>query len=304
MNFVSSDDPRTLIELKNGQSVQFYPTNKVRIPVDKNAVIANKVVNPKLNDSIVPYIDVDIKGDAIYKNRLMMLDIVRNNNWKRPIYFSPGAFGDDDYIWMKEFLQLDGMIYKLVPIRTPLAKDAYGFEMGRMDTDKMYDIISKLKWGNGDSPNIYHDPQTRKNCISYRTNMARLMTNLINEGKTDKARKIIELALTKMPLEYYGFYSLIDPFAEGYYKLGEKEKARKLLKQLSVKYQDELRYFSELPPSEQRSFFASDIYTNLMRYKGLLEIMRLYKDTEFHKQEKGAFNDINKRFEFFDVEME
>jgi len=304
MNFVSSDDPRTLIELKNGQSVQFYPTNKVRIPVDKNAVIANKVVNPKLNDSIVPYIDVDIKGDAIYKNRLMMLDIVRNNNWKRPIYFSPGAFGDDDYIWMKEFLQLDGMIYKLVPIRTPLAKDAYGFEMGRMDTDKMYNIISKLKWGNGDSPNIYHDPQTRKNCISYRTNMARLMTNLINEGKTDKARKIIDLALTKMPLEYYGFYSLIDPFAEGYYKLGEKDKARKLLKQLTVKYQDELRYFSELPPSEQRSFFASDIYTNLMRYKGLLEIMRLYKDTELHKQEKGAFNDINKRFEFFDVEME
>jgi hypothetical protein len=304
MNFAHSDDPRTLIELRNGQKIQFYPTNKVRIPVDKKAAIANKMVNPKLNDSIVPYIDIDIKGDALYKNRLMMLDIVRMNNWKRPIYFSPGAFGDDDYIWMKEYLQLDGMVYKLVPIKTPLAKDAYGFEMGRLDTDKMYNIISNLKWGNGDSPNIYHDPQTRRNCISYRTNMARLMTNLINEGKYNKAKKTIELALTKMPMEYYGFYSLIDPFAEGYYKMGETEKARKVLKSLIVKYQDELRYFSELPPSEQRQFFPSDIYTNLVRYKSILEIAKTYKDTQFHNQEKDAFNSINKRFEFFDVAME
>lgn len=304
MNFAHSDDPRTLIELRNGQKIQFYPTNKVRIPVDKNQVIKHKIVNPQLNDSIVPYIDIDIKGDALYKNRLMMLDIVRMNNWKRPIYFSPGAFGDDDYIWMKEYLQLDGMVYKLVPIKTPLDKEAYGFEMGRIDTDKMYNIIHNLKWGNGDSPNIYHDPQTRRNCISYRTNMARLMSNLINEGKYDKAKKIIELALTKMPMEYYGFYSLIDPFAEGYYKMGEIEKARKILKPLIGKYQDELRYFSELPPSEQRQYFPSDIYTNLMRYKSLLEIAKTYKDTQFHKQEKDAFNNINKRFEYFDIDME
>lgn len=304
MNFAHSDDPRTLIELRNGQKIQFYPTNKVRIPVDKKIVISNKIVNPKDNDSIVPYIDLDIKGDALYKNRLMMLDIVRMNNWKRPIYFSPGAFGDDDYIWMKQYLQLDGMVYKLVPIKTPIPKDAYGFEMGQIDSDKSYDIVMKYKWGNGDSPNIYHDPQTRKNCISYRTNMARLMTSLINEGKTEKANKVIELALTKMPMEYYGFYSLIDPFAEGYYKMGETEKARKVLKPLINKYQDELRYYSELPPTEQRHFFASDIYTNLMRYKSILEITRTYKDKQFHDQEKGAFNSINKRFEFFDVDME
>ena len=130
------------------------------------------------------------------------------------------------------------------------------------------------------------------------------MTNLINEGQKEKAKKIIDLALTKMPLEYYGFYSLIDPFAEGYYKLGNTTEARKLLKQLAVKYQEELRYYSELPPSEQRSFFASDIYTDLVRYKSLLEIMKTYKDKDFHQQEKEAFNNINKRFSFFDVEME
>ena len=73
--------------------------------------------------------------------------------------------------------------------------------MGQIDSDKMYNIVMKWDWGNGESPNIYHDPETRKNSISYRTNLSRLMEQLINEGKTDKAKKVIELAMTKMPLK-------------------------------------------------------------------------------------------------------
>ncbi len=302
-NFISSDDPRTLIELQNGHHIQFYPTNKIRIPVDKSEVLKHKVVNPKLADSIVPYIDVDIKGNALYKNRLMMLDIVRNNNWKRPIYFSPGAFADDDYIWMKEFLQLDGMVYRLVPIRTPLPEDAYTFDMGRLDTDIMYNIIMKWDWGNGDSPKIYHDPETRKDCISHRTNMARLMNQLITEGKKDKAKKIIELALAKMPIDYYEFYSTVDPFADGYYKIGETQNAQKLLSKLASKYQDELRYYSGIHPSDQNDM-AIDIITAIERYRGLLEVAKNNNDTAFYNQMKATFNATNKRFERFGRDME
>ena len=303
MKFVSSNDPRTLVEMRNGQKLQFYPTNKIRIPVDKNAVIANKVVSPKYLDSIVPYIDVDIKGDALYKNRLMMLDIVRNNNWKRPIYFSPGAFADDDYIWMKEFLQMDGMVYKLVPVRTPLEKDNYGSEMGYIDTDVMYNIVMKWDWGNGESTNIYHDPETRKNSISYRMNLSRLMNQLIKEGKNDKAKKIIELALTKLPLNYYGYYSLIEPFAAGYYQIDEIENARKLLKQLAGKYQETLKYYSSIPAVEQKQL-AMEIITDIERYRSLLTVMKENNDGVFYKEQKSIFNNYNKRFERFDRDVE
>jgi hypothetical protein len=289
MDFVSSDDPRTLVEMKNGQSIQFYPTNKIRIPVNKNTVIAHKVVNPKLNDSIVPYIDVDIKGDALYKNRLMMIDIVRNNNWKRPIYFSPGAFADEDYIWMKDYLQLDGMVYRLVPIKTTLPEDSYSFDMGRIDTDVMYNIVMKLDWGNGESTKIYHDPETRKNSISYRTNLTRLMDQLIIERKNDKAKKVIDLALTKLPLDYYDFYSMVDPFAGGYYKIGEKEKARQLLKQLMTKYQENLKYYSGMKSIDQNDL-AVDIITDIERYRGLLLIMTEHKDNAFYNEQKAIFN--------------
>ena len=146
MEFAKSDDPKTFVDSQNGQKIHFYPTNKIRLLIDKNNIIKNKVVNPKFYDSIVPYIDIDIKGRAIYKNRLMMLDILANNNWEKPIYFTGGAQAAEEYIWLKDYLQLDGMTYKLVPIKTP--DEGNFFEMGRINTSKMYENVKKWDWKN------------------------------------------------------------------------------------------------------------------------------------------------------------
>ncbi|WP_439554522.1 glycosyltransferase family 117 protein [Flavobacterium macrobrachii] len=295
-------DSRSTIDLENGQTIHFYPTNKIRIPVDKNNIIQNKVVNPKYNDSIVPFIDLDIKGRAMYKNRLMMLDVIANNNWKRPIYFTGGSFGDDDYLWMKDYLQLDGLVYKLVPVKTKNNPES-PLDMGQIDSEKMYNIINKWEWGNGERTDIYHDPETRKNSISYRTNMARLMQQLIYEEKNDKAEKIIELALNKMPMDYYGYYTMVEPFASGYYQIGKKEKARELLNKLVNKYKQSLTYYSGIQSSIQNGI-ASDIITDIERYRSLLYVMKDNKDLEFYTKNKAAFNSLNKRFERFGREME
>ncbi len=295
-------NPKSIVDMPNGQTIHFYPTNKIRIPIDKNNIIKNKVVNPKYYDSIVPYIDVDIKGSAMYKNRLMAFDVLANNDWKRPIYFTGGSFGDDDYLWMKNYLQLDGLVYKLVPIKTAIDKEN-PYDMGDIDSDKMYDLVMKWTWGNGDLTTIYHDPETRKNSISYRTNMARLMEQLINEGKTEKAKKIIDVALNKMPMDYYGYYTMVEPFASGYYELGEKAKARQLLGRLMTKYKQSLTYYSNIQPSIQNGI-ASDIITDIERYRSLLIVMKDHKDMDFYNKNKPAFNSFVQRFTRFGRELE
>lgn len=302
LKFIALDDERAKIELKNGNKVNYYPSSKVIIPIDKNVIIKNKVVSSKQYDSIVSAIEFDIKGDAIYKNRLMMLDIVNQNNWKRPIYFTGGSFGEDDYIWMKDYLQLDGMCFKLVPIKTPV-DEPNPMKMGCIDSEKMYDIVMKWDWGNSGNPKIYHDPETRKNSITYRTNLARLMETLINEGKNDKAEKIIDLAMTKMPVEYFEYYSMVDPFAMGYYEVGKKEKARLILSQLIKKYQENLTFYSGYTLTEQY-FYASDIVTDIEQYRGLLEIAKNANDSEFYNKEKVKFNNYNKMFNVFSRKME
>jgi len=295
-------NPKSTVEMSNGQTIHFYPTNKIRIPIDKNNIIKNKVVNPKYYDSIVPYIDLDIKGSAMYKNRLIALDVLANNDWKRPIYFTGGSFGDDDYLWMKDYLQLDGLVYKLVPVKTPIDKEN-PYDMGDIDSEKMYDIVLKWSWGNGDLTTIYHDPETRKNSISYRTNMARLMEQLINEGKTGEANKIIDLALTKMPMGYYGYYTMVEPFASGYYKLGEKAKARELLERLMTKYKQSLTYYSNIEPSIQNGI-ASDIITDIERYRSLLIVMKDRGDMVFYNKNKPVFNSFVQRFNRFGRDLE
>ncbi len=296
-------NPKSTVEMQNGQTIHFYPTNKIRIPIDKNTIIKNKVVSPQYNDSIVSAIEIDIKGSAIYKNRLMMLDIVTNNNWKRPIYFSGGAFDNEDYLWMKEFLQLEGMVYKLVPVRTQLPKGASQIDMGQIDTDIMFNKVMQWDWGNSESLSIYHDPETRRNSITYRMNLSRLMTRLIAEGKMDKAKKVIDLAMTKMPVDQFEYYSLVDPFAKGYYDVGEKAKAQQLLTKLIGKYNENLDYYSHLSSSEQVDI-AIEIVTDIERYRGLLEIMKESGDSVFYEKSKKKFNNYISIFERFGREKE
>jgi hypothetical protein len=300
MSFIKN--PKSTVGLQNGQTIHFYPTNKIRVNIDKNTIIKNKVVDPKYNDSIVPYIDIDIKGNALYKNRLMMLDILANNNWKRPIYFSGGAFDDEDYLWLKNYLQLDGMVYKLVPIKNVPSKDGGPMDMGQIDADKMYNIVMKWDWGNSNG-NIYHDPETRRNSITYRTNLSRLMDQLIAEGKIDKAKNVINLAITKMPLDKFGYYSLVEPFTNGYYKVGETAKAHDLLNQLVQKYRENLNYYATLTPGDQTDL-AMDIITDIERYRSLLEVMKKNNDKAFYEKQKVTFNTYVNVFERFGREKE
>ncbi len=301
INFIKN--PKSTVEMQNGQTIHFYPTNKIKITIDKKNIIQNKVVSTKYNDSIVPFIDIDIKGSAIYKNRLMMLDIVANNNWKRPIYFSPGAFEDDDYLWMKDYLQLEGMLYKLVPVKTKFEKDTSPMDMGGLDTDKMYPIVMKWDWGNSDSNRIYHDTETRRNSISYRSVLSRLMDQLIAEGKKDKAKNIIDLAMTKMPLDKFGYYSMVEPFTRGYYQVGDKAKAHQLLEKLMTKYKESLNYYGGLKASEQNEIMV-DIITDIERYRSLLKVMKENGDTEFYNKNKAIFNTYIQMFSRFEREKE
>ena len=302
IEFGKREDTLSEVETNSGHRLHFFPTNKVRFQVDKKNVIANKIVNPVLNDSILPYIDIDIKGGALYKNRIIMLDILKNNNWKRPVYFSPGSFGDDDYLWMKDYLQMDGMVYKLVPIKTPVNEENYP-DMGRIDSDKMYNLAMNWKWGNGESTKIYHDPETRRNAISYRTNLSRLMKQLIKEGKNKKALKIIELAINKTPIDCYGYYLTLEPFGEGYYQIGEKEKARKFISKLTTKYKEELLYYSTYSYTDQ-NWISDDISRAIERYRNLLLVIKKQGDTEFYNKNKSEFNSINQRFYRFGRENE
>lgn len=297
MDWIASDDPRTTKELQSGTMTHTFPTQLIEIPVDKAQVLKNGIVAEKDADKIVSSITVKIDEDILYKNRLMMLDVIANNHWERPINFTGGSFGDDDYLWMKDYLQLDGMCYKLVPIQTPINPRS-PYDMGRIDEDKFYDIAMNWDWGNSGDPDIYHDTETRRNGITYRGNLARLSEKLIQTKKYAKAKDILDLAMEKMPVDKFGYYTLVEPFISGYYKIGEKDKARSIFLELERIYQEKLTYWSTL--SLERQYKNLDeIATDIERYRSLVDVIAIYRDEEFIGEKADAFNKYLGLFEHF-----
>jgi len=192
MKWIESENDITYFDLDDdGIKEKILPSNKIRIPVDKEAVLRNGIVAQKDSALIVPYIDIEI-GSSLTKNRILMLDILANNHWEKPIYFTGGAQAAEEYIWLKDYLQLDGMTYKMVPIHTP--NQSNFFEMGRINSDIMYKNVMNWDWRNITDDNIYLDPETRKNSVTYRNNMERLARLLISEVQLEKAKEILDIS--------------------------------------------------------------------------------------------------------------
>ena len=199
---------------------------------------------------------------------------------------------------MKDYLQLEGMCYKLVPINTPVnPKNPY--EMGRIDTDIMYNMVMNWSWGNSGEPSVYHDVQTRRNSISYRSNLARLAEQLLREKQFDKAEKLADLAMAKMPVDIYGYYSLIEPFILTYYNAGAEEKARALYEQVAVKYAETLNYYSGLKRDQQEAYF-DDIYSQIEQYRSLVDTVIVEdQDNDYISKAMSKYNDLVSQFKYF-----
>ena len=326
MNWISSDNERTkykflleqygyeksdLSEIpKFTQNMIFYPTNKIRFYVNKENVLNSGVVKKENENLIVDYIDIDLPKSGLYKNQILMLDILSKNDWERPIYFTGGSYKDSEYLWMKNYLQLDGLVYKLVPIETPVNPEN-PYQMGRIDANTMYEIVKKWKWGNSESDKIYHDPETRKNSITFRSNLYRLAEEFISLGDNFKALEILDLSFEKLPIEYFGYYSLSEPYINSYYKIGEKEKSRNLFKKIEKKYHEQINYYSNSmilnPDKFNLEIHAENIFTYNERLRGLLEnqinigeekfvsefIVKYMKSTEIFKDLYGEYDFYN-----------
>ncbi|MEQ6123718.1 DUF2723 domain-containing protein [Pseudotenacibaculum sp. MALMAid0570] len=288
MEWIESDNKRTFFDLDDdGNPEKVLLTSNIRIPVNKENALKYGIVAQKDADKMVDYIDIKI-GRGLTKNRILMLDILANFDWKQSIYFTGGSNDDEEYIWLRDYLQLDGMSYKLVPIKT---KDEGMFEMGRIDSEKMYANIQKLNWRNINDGKIYLDEQTKRNAISLRNNLMRLAQQFAIEGDTLRAEEVLDLSLEKMPIKDFGHYSLSLGYPEIYYLLGKKEKARKNAEVLFQIFKEQLNWHAEFSGS-QAEWVQKEVENNLYMLGNVMRQVRTFEnDSDFFKKLDLEFRD-------------
>ncbi len=300
MKWIRSDSERTFYDLdEDGNPEKILPTNKIRIPVNKENVLKYGIVTAKDADKVLPYIDITIDR-AIAKNTILMLDILNNFDWKRPIYFTGGSNADSEYIWLKDFLQLDGVAFKLVPIKTPtkyynekgeIVRESTLFDIGRIDTEKMYKNVQKWNWRNINDGKIYLDEQTKRNSISMRNSLMRLSNEFALEGDTAKAIEVLDLSIEKMPIKDFDHYSLSLEYPEMYYQLGETEKARAAAKTLVKIFKEKLVWFSTFSKEKFDIVFEEFDLTFRYLYRGVIDqVLKYDTDTKLINTLQEDFN--------------
>ncbi|MFZ5552722.1 MAG: DUF2723 domain-containing protein [Bacteroidota bacterium] len=153
-------------------------SNKFLLPVNKENVKKYGIVPEKHMNKVFDTIRFTVPKSYIMKNDVMILDLLANFNWTRPVYF--GARGESDaYVGLSEFFSAEGLSYKLVPVR--FGKKVPNM-MGYVDTDKMYDnLMNKYQWGNMETPGVNVDYYSRSLTDQYRQQFANLVDALVEE---------------------------------------------------------------------------------------------------------------------------
>jgi len=240
MDFVASDDPNTKYPTSRG-SVEYFPTKNLSIPVDKAFVLKNGTVSPELADSIVPSIEWTLGRYGVQKNSLMVLDLLANNNWKRPIYFAATS-GASTYLGLDKYLQLEGLAYRLVPVKNS-GKITKG-ETGFVNTAVMYNnLMTKFKFGGIQDTNLYFDETVTGMAMSLRLSFTRLADALSMEGKKDSAIKVLDKCQAMFPERNvsYNYYEYLVGLS--YYNAGALDKGNKVMTRLIDIYEKSLIYY-------------------------------------------------------------
>jgi len=282
INWIGSDDPKTKHQFNETAYEVIYPTKKLSISVNKQAVLENGIVAAKDSSLILDNLDWDLEGFALEKKDIMIIDMIANNNWKRPMYFAVTAgYSSKSFLYLDKYFQLEGLAYKVVPIKT----ERDGIDMGRVANDVMYKKVMKWDWSNFGNPNIYMDETNRRTSSwSVRNNVARLANSLVDAGEKEKSVEVLDLLMKNLPTSVYPKNHFVMGVIEAYYKAGELEKGRTLLVEFLDDNYDEIKYYSRFDSNMQQALL-NDIQIKLQEYQSLLQIAMQYDKDVFSEKE-------------------
>jgi len=252
MKFIKNPDAK--LEMRDGRKMNYIPTKKVKITVDKQKVIESGLVPERMHDQIVSEIRWKIKKNYIYKNDLMFLDLLASHDWNRPLYFAnPSSMSD---VFNKdEYMHLEGMVYKLMPVK---AKE-YVNGMGGVNLKKSYDLlVDDFKWGDLKNPDVLVDRESYRNTMIPKNNYVRTAEGLMNQNKMDSAVRIADRCLEVFPHEKITFDFYMTPLISLYFEAGEDGKAKELLRTLYERYSEDINYYTSLD-SQFMNYYQQDL---------------------------------------------
>ena len=250
---VKSDN--RLIMVGNGErNLCSVPTKIFTLRIDTAEVLRLGFVPENERNQIVSSITWQPGKTTFYKPDLIMLDIIANNNWKRPIYYST-TLVNSSYLNLKEYFELEGLAYRFLPVKHE------GAQQGAVNTAVMYNnMMHKFKFTGLADPGNYYDENYKRFPLNARNCFYRLASELYNQRDTVKAKEVIDYCMKVMPDTAIAYDPYSPQFIPLMMRLGEKPQALKMAGVIGRRTEEELSYYSKHDPRQHTDVITNDLF--------------------------------------------
>ena len=209
------------------EDLHVIPTDTLYLTIDKEAVRKSGML--MASDTIPDQMVISLAGKrALYKNDLMMLEMLAQCNWTRPLYVAT-TVGSDNYMNLGDNFVQEGLAYRITPFTTK----APGVK--NFDTEKAYNnVMNRYKFGGLEKPGLYLDETVMRMCYTHRHLLAQLAMQLVAEGKNGKALNVLRKSEKVLPAYNVPntFMSGAADLAQTYALIGHKADAKRLANQV------------------------------------------------------------------------
>ena len=264
--------------------MHFIPTDTLYVTIDKEAVKKSGMM--MATDSIPDKMVISLTGkNALYKGDLMMLEMLAQCNWTRPLYVAL-TVSEENYMNLGDNFVQEGLVNRITPFTTnkPGAKN--------FDTEKAYhNIMTRFKFGNLKQKGLYIDETTMRMCYTHRRLLGQTALQLIAEGKKQKAINIlkkadVEIPTYNVPLDYLN--GGID-MARGWLMTGQKAKGKEYVEAIWKNASQYLTYYLSLP-NDKFLMSQNDCIRQIMIMQNICDVAGMVSPQLEQKYQKQLNN--------------
>ncbi|NBC83054.1 MAG: DUF2723 domain-containing protein [Bacteroidetes bacterium] len=287
IDWVASDDARTKQLPGYREKLDHLPSKNFKLTIDKEHFTSTGTLDSVYYPEIVDQMNWKINRQYLTKNHLMILDLLADNQWERPVYYAI-TVSDQNYLNMEKYFLSTGLAYQVVPVES---KGERG-QKGGVNTNEMYhNLMHVYKWGNIQDSTVYLNENNRRMITNFRNSFSRLAGQLVEENKPDSAHKVLDKCIELMPHERipYSYFSLT--MAESYFRINQADKGIDILTKAHQKAYQEMDYYLNLPPKISDKLEEEK---NLALYvlRGTMQLARQFGQKEMATQFDANIQDL------------
>jgi len=281
---IKSLDARQYIDLLSKDYAQLrdgdrniIPSRVLTLNINKEDLKARGIIPPQFDSLVVDQMEIKVLRGALEKKDLALLDFLVTNNWERPIYLNNTSLSQIN-IDLSPYAIQEGNAYRILPVRNP-----YKNREHLVNTEKSYDnMINKFKYSGLDDEKLYFSEDYRGFVLNHRSSLNDLAQALIDEGQMEKANKVLEFSLAKMPDRVIPYDITAPTTVDLLFQVGQKEKALEMAKVSGDRADEMIAYLIEqnygMSLDVRRNAFILNSLQRTLYENGEMELGKKYED--------------------------